>query len=118
MSFPRLMKAAACSMSEDSRTKRTCLDSFPATTSQDPISGKFLIGEIGRAAALKRFRTKWNATPVRVKKTRQDKILVPRSDSVGTETVLVMCFNQSEWISALRRFGKLTTSCLPDGRLL
>src|SRR5271155_1466127 len=39
-------------------------------------------------------------------------------DSIREEFALVMCFNQSEWISALRRFGKLTTACLPDGRLL
>jgi hypothetical protein len=36
---------------------------------------------------LERFRTKWK--PVRVKKTRQNKNLEPRSDSIGTEKALV-----------------------------
>ena len=35
---------------------------------------------------LERFPAKW--TPVRVKKTRQNKNLEPRSDSIGTETAL------------------------------
>ncbi|MCP1807092.1 hypothetical protein ABIF73_000536 [Bradyrhizobium japonicum] len=33
--------------------------------------------------ALERFQAKW--IPVRIKKTRQNKKLMPRSDSVGTE---------------------------------
>jgi hypothetical protein len=36
---------------------------------------------------LKRFPAKWK--PVRVKKTRQNKNLEPRSDSIGTEMALV-----------------------------
>src|ERR1700722_13827773 len=35
---------------------------------------------------LERFRAKW--VPVRVKKTRQNKKLEPRSDSIGTEKAL------------------------------
>jgi hypothetical protein len=35
---------------------------------------------------LERFRAKW--MPVRVKKTRQNKNLEPRSDSIGTEKAL------------------------------
>src|SRR5580692_989507 len=35
---------------------------------------------------LERFRAKW--IPVRVKKTRQNKNLEPRSDSIGTEKAL------------------------------
>src|SRR5271170_6790971 len=38
-------------------------------------------------SSLERFRAKW--TPVRVKKTRQNKRLEPRSDSSRTEKVLV-----------------------------
>src|ERR1700722_5747606 len=37
-------------------------------------------------SVLERFRAKW--IPVRVKKTRQNKILEPRSDSIGTEQAL------------------------------
>ena len=36
--------------------------------------------------SLERFRAKW--IPVRVKKTRQNKNLEPRSDSIGTEKAL------------------------------
>src|SRR5882762_5640919 len=36
--------------------------------------------------SLERFPAKW--TPVRVKKTRQNKKLEPRSDSIGTEKAL------------------------------
>jgi hypothetical protein len=36
---------------------------------------------------LERFRAKW--IPVRVKKTRQNKNLEPRSDSIGAEKALV-----------------------------
>ena len=48
-------------------------------------------GECQRAgvvigALLERFRAKW--IPVRVKKTRQNKNLEPRSDSIGTEMAL------------------------------
>src|SRR3984885_10158700 len=39
------------------------------------------------SCTLERFRAKW--IPVRVKKTRQDKNLEPRSDSIGTEKALV-----------------------------
>src|SRR6202021_1786853 len=38
------------------------------------------------AGRLERFRAKW--IPVRLKKTRQNKNLEPRSDSIGTETAL------------------------------
>src|SRR3954462_9261895 len=37
-------------------------------------------------AALERFQAKW--LPVRVKKTRQNKKIEPRSDSIGTEKAL------------------------------
>jgi len=42
--------------------------------------------ERGLEARLERFPAKW--TPVRVKKTRQNKKLEPRSDSIGTEKAL------------------------------
>ena len=38
------------------------------------------------AGAPERFPAKW--TPVRVKKTRQNRNLEPRSDSIGTEKAL------------------------------
>jgi hypothetical protein len=38
--------------------------------------------------ALERFRAKW--IPVRVKKTRQNKNLEPRSDPIGTEKALAL----------------------------
>ena len=38
--------------------------------------------------SLERFRAKW--IPVRVKKTRQNKNLEPRSDSIGTEKALAL----------------------------
>src|SRR5438128_11855139 len=37
---------------------------------------------------LERFQAKW--IPVRVKKTRQNKKIEPRSDSIGTEKALVL----------------------------
>jgi hypothetical protein len=40
--------------------------------------------------ALERFQAKW--TPVRVKKTRQNKRLEPRFDSIGTQKALVAQF--------------------------
>jgi uncharacterized protein YgbK (DUF1537 family) len=43
-------------------------------------------GERGLEARLERFPAKW--TPVRVKKTRQNKKLEPRSDPIGTEKAL------------------------------
>jgi DNA-binding CsgD family transcriptional regulator len=43
---------------------------------------------------LERFPAKW--TPVRVKKTRQNKNLEPRSDSIGTEEALVRCLNEPD----------------------
>ena len=42
--------------------------------------------EFGTASWVERFRAKW--IPVRVKKTRQNKNLEPRSDSIGTEKAL------------------------------
>jgi hypothetical protein len=41
---------------------------------------------IGWSIPLERFPAKWK--PVRVKKTRQNKNLEPRSDSIGTEKAL------------------------------
>jgi hypothetical protein len=40
-----------------------------------------------RSKQLKRFQAKW--TPVRIKKTRQNKNLEPRFDSIETEKALV-----------------------------
>jgi hypothetical protein len=45
-----------------------------------------------RDAGLERFRVKW--APVRVKKTRQNKKLEPRSDSIGTEKALARFWTQ------------------------
>ena len=44
--------------------------------------------------ALERFRAKW--PPVRVKKTRQNKRLEPRSDSIGTGKALVEFLDRQE----------------------
>ena len=41
-----------------------------------------------RFGSLERFRAKW--MPVRVKKTRQNKKIEPRSDSIGTEKALAL----------------------------
>jgi hypothetical protein len=54
---------------------------------QQPVSLNSIFGGIsiiawGRFARLERFRAKW--IPVCVKKTRQNKNLEPRSDSIGT----------------------------------
>jgi len=51
---------------------------------------------------LERFRAKW--TPVRVKKTRQNKKLEPRSDSIGTAKALATGHNSSAARSNARRF--------------
>jgi hypothetical protein len=52
------------------------------------LDKKILIDQDKRRCAtqLERFRAKW--IPVRVKKTRQNKNLEPRSDSIGTEKAL------------------------------
>src|SRR3977135_1391869 len=51
--------------------------------------------------ALERFPAKW--TPVRVKKTRQNKKLEPCSDSIGTEKALVLLFEIGNDIGAILR---------------
>jgi hypothetical protein len=38
------------------------------------------------SSTLERFQAKW--TPVRVKKTRQNKKIEPRSDTIGTERAI------------------------------
>jgi hypothetical protein len=53
-----------------------------------PKSFEFYIPEEAVNARLERFRAKW--TPVRVKKTCQNKKLEPRSDSIRTEKALVV----------------------------
>src|SRR5437773_12250746 len=50
-------------------------------------TGRESAGSSRAGATLERFRAKW--TPVRVKKTRQNKNLEPGSDSIGTEKALV-----------------------------
>ncbi|WP_210421911.1 hypothetical protein [Bradyrhizobium nitroreducens] len=51
-----------------------------------------------RAGRLERFRAKW--TPVRVKKTRQNKNLELGSDSIRTENALAGFFSQSLSVGA------------------
>src|SRR5882724_13688626 len=46
---------------------------------------------IGMVGPLERFQAKW--IPVRVKKTRQNKRIEPRSDSIGTEKALALLAN-------------------------
>jgi retron-type reverse transcriptase len=53
---------------------------------------------------LKRFPAKW--TPVRVKKTRQNKKLEPRSDSIGTEKAL-----DEELEKRSQRFARYAEDC-------
>ena len=43
---------------------------------------------IAKPSELERFQAKW--IPVRVRKTRQNKKIEPRSDSIGTEKALVL----------------------------
>src|SRR5712671_1958504 len=59
---------------------------------------------IAKAAKLERFPAKW--TPVRVKKTRQNKKLEPRSDSIGTEKALASRPGRgAAFFTLLRRAG-------------
>jgi len=56
------------------------------------------VGCSGWENSLGRFSAKWK--PVRVKKTRQNKSLEPRSDSIGTEKALAYrasCRSPSEY---------------------
>src|SRR5882757_8771707 len=58
-----------------------------------PTSTPLLLSMI--ALPLKRFRAKW--MPVRVKKTRQNKNLELRSDSIGTEIALALGTAALSW---------------------
>src|SRR5882724_1014532 len=69
-----------------------------------PTSTPLLLSMI--ALPLKRFRAKW--IPVRVKKTRQNKNLELRSDSIGTEIALAHDPEKSE---AVFRSDHAQTRC-------
>src|SRR5689334_3680669 len=60
---------------------RHVVESCPPENSTSAVASGLVIGP-----AQKRFQAKW--APVRVKKTRQNKKLEPRSDSIGTEKAL------------------------------
>jgi hypothetical protein len=52
---------------------------------------------------LEHFRAKW--VPVRVKKTRQNKKIEPRSDSIGTERALLDPLDAAGWRQSDRAVG-------------
>ncbi|GEC57687.1 hypothetical protein BEL01nite_67300 [Bradyrhizobium elkanii] len=61
-------------------------------------------GDLVSPVLLERFRAKW--IPVRVKKTRQNKNLEPRSDSIGTGKALVAAADPADrTVVALDRNG-------------
>ena len=58
---------------------------------------------MAKTAPLERFRAKWK--PVRVKKTRQNKNLEPRSDSIGTEKALANELDANRFAAAPDHFA-------------
>src|ERR1700723_3203800 len=69
--------------------RRMGADGYPrGTVAQAPAPSRDTGPGESNILDLERFRAKW--IPVRVKKTRQNKNLEPRSDSIGTEKALAL----------------------------
>jgi hypothetical protein len=95
-----------------------CSVSGPPEILRSPLQ----IDAVARAKPLERFRAKW--VPVRVKKTRQNKNLEPRSDSIGTEKALDQFDRPKTSLATASGFMKLArlrltrTETLLESRLI